>query len=136
MKLEGIFRLHTMQFRAEAESIEELLALASACDEINRAIELFAKRVGVPVEEVRFEYRRNVQGQHGRFDMLLLRAFKDGRVYSLSIGKTDNNPLGIYVSRNPERIRSFTPGEGDGASEPVIEETEAPADDDALFDPF
>lgn len=90
----GHFSIGDLAFSFEG-SLKELAHCQEIIREIDRAERRLHRASGS--ERVVLIYDRNLEGERGTFDKMRLRAYDDERNYTLDIGSTDNNPLGIYV---------------------------------------
>lgn len=80
-------------------SFEGTLKELAHCQEIVREIEEAEQRLrrASGTEEVVLIYDQGLESQRGTFDKMRLRAYSDAVNYTLDLGVTDTNPLGIYV---------------------------------------
>lgn len=76
-------------------SLKELARCQEIIREINQAEYRLKKASGS--DQVKVIYDQDLEGEQGTFDKMRLRAYDDSQNYTLDIGTTDNNPLGIYV---------------------------------------
>jgi hypothetical protein len=91
---EGHFTIGDLSFSFEGD-LKELAHCQEIIREIQRAEQRLRRASGS--EEVFLIYDRDLEGERGTFDKMRLRAYDDAKNYTLDIGVTDNNPLGIYV---------------------------------------
>jgi hypothetical protein len=80
-------------------SFEGTLKELAHCQEIVREIEEAEERLrrASGSEEVILIYDQDLESERGTFDKMRLRAYGDAVNYTLDLGVTDTNPLGIYV---------------------------------------
>jgi hypothetical protein len=80
-------------------SFEGTLKELAHCQEIIREIEEAEQRLrrASGTEEVVLIYDQDLESERGTFDKMRLRAYSDTVNYTLDLGVTDTNPLGIYV---------------------------------------
>jgi hypothetical protein len=80
-------------------SFEGTLKELAHCQEIIREIERAERRLrrASGTEKVFLIYDRDLEGERGTFDKMRLRTYGDGVNYTLDLGVTDTNPLGVYV---------------------------------------
>ncbi len=90
----GHFTIGDLSFSFDGD-LEEL----AHCQEIVREIKRAEKRLrqASGSQEVFLIYDQDLEGERGTFDKMRLRTYDDTNNYTLDIGVTDNNPLGIYV---------------------------------------
>jgi hypothetical protein len=91
---EGHFTIGDLSFSFEGD-LRELAHCQKIIREINRAEQRLRQASGS--QEVFLIYDQDLEGERGTFDKMRLRAYDDAKNYTLDIGVTDNNPLGIYV---------------------------------------
>jgi hypothetical protein len=91
---EGHFTIGDLSFSFEGD-LEELAHCQEIIREIQRAEQRLRRASGS--QEVFLIYDQDLEGERGTFDKMRLRAYDDANNYTLDIGVTDNNPLGIYV---------------------------------------
>ncbi|MFB6272256.1 MAG: hypothetical protein ABEL51_05105 [Salinibacter sp.] len=91
---EGHFTIGDLSFSFEGD-LKELAHCQEIIREIHRAERRLRRAAGA--EEVFLVYDRDLEGERGTFDKMRLRAYDDAKNYTLDLGVTDNNPLGIYV---------------------------------------
>lgn len=99
----GKFQIGDLEFSYDGD-LEEL----AHCQEIIREIRQAEYRLqrAASAEKVHLIYDRGLQGDHGTFDKMRLRSYDGPRNYTIDIGVTDNNPLGIYVGYD-ENIKVY-----------------------------
>ena len=90
----GHFTIGDLSFSFEGD-LKELAHCQEIIREIQRAEQRLRRAAGA--QEVRLIYDRDLEGERGTFDKMRLRAYDGSTNYTLDIGVTDNNPLGIYV---------------------------------------
>ncbi|WP_251965461.1 hypothetical protein [Salinibacter ruber] len=90
----GHFAIGDLSFSFEG-SLEELAHCQEIVREIERAEHRLRRASGA--EEVVVIYDQDLEGERGTFDKMRLRAYDDDHNYTLDLGVTDTNPLGIYV---------------------------------------
>ncbi|WP_263785574.1 hypothetical protein [Salinibacter grassmerensis] len=90
----GHFAIGDLSFSFEG-SLEELAHCQEIVREIERAEHRLRRASGA--EEVVVIYDQDLEGERGTFDKMRLRAYDDEHNYTLDLGVTDTNPLGIYV---------------------------------------
>lgn len=90
----GHFTIGDLSFSFEGD-LKELAHCQEIMREIRRAEQRLRRASGS--DRIVLIYDRNLEGERGTFDKMRLRAYDDTRNYTLDIGSTDNNPLGIYV---------------------------------------
>ena len=90
----GHFTIGDLSFSFEGD-LKELAHCQEIIREIQRAEQRLRRAAGA--KEVRLIYDRDLEGERGTFDKMRLRAYDGSTNYTLDIGVTDNNPLGIYV---------------------------------------
>lgn len=90
----GHFAIGDLSFSFEG-SLKELAHCQEIMREIRRAEQRLRRASGS--QEVFLIYDRDLEGERGTFDKMRLRAYDGSTNYTLDIGVTDNNPLGIYV---------------------------------------
>lgn len=90
----GHFTIGDLSFSFEGD-LNELAHCQELIREINRAEQRLRRASGS--QEVYLIYDQDLEGERGTFDKMRLRAYDDETNYTLDIGVTDNNPLGIYV---------------------------------------
>lgn len=90
----GHFTIGDLSFSFEG-NLQEL----AHCQEIMREIRRAERRLrrAADSERVVLIYDRNLEGERGTFDKMRLRTYDNTHNYTLDVGVTDNNPLGIYV---------------------------------------
>jgi len=95
-------------------SFEGTLKELAHCQEIVREIEQAEQRLrqASGAEEVFLIYDRDLESEHGTFDKMRLRAYGDAVNYTLDLGVTDTNPLGIYVGYD-QNIEVYDRASGD-----------------------
>jgi len=91
---EGHFTIGDLSFAFEGD-LEELAHCQEIIREIQRAEQRLRRASGS--QEVFLIYDQDLEGERGTFDKMRLRTYDDANNYTLDIGVTDNNPLGIYV---------------------------------------
>lgn len=99
----GKFQIGDLEFSYDGD-LEEL----AHCQEIIREFRQAEYRLqrAADTKEVRLIYDRDLEGDHGTFDKMRLRSHNGSRSYTIDIGVTDNNPLGIYVGYD-ENIKVY-----------------------------
>lgn len=90
----GHFTIGDLSFSFEGD-LKELAHCQKIIREIQRAEQRLRRASGS--QEVFLIYNQDLEGERGTFDKMRLRAYDDAKNYTLDIGVTDNNPLGIYV---------------------------------------
>lgn len=90
----GHFTIGDLSFSFEGD-LKELAHCQEIVREIKRAERRLRRASGS--QEVYLIYDQDLEGERGTFDKMRLRAYDDAKNYTLDIGVTDNNPLGIYV---------------------------------------
>ena len=90
----GRFTIGDLSFSFEG-SLKELAHCQEIVREIERAEHRLRRASGA--EEVVVIYDQDLEGERGTFDKMRLRAYDDEHNYTLDLGVTDTNPLGIYV---------------------------------------
>jgi len=90
----GHFTIGDLSFSFEGD-LNELAHCQEIIREIKRAERRLRRASGA--QEVYLIYDQDLEGERGTFDKMRLRAYDDAKNYTLDIGVTDNNPLGIYV---------------------------------------
>ena len=90
----GHFTIGDLSFSFEGD-LKELAHCQEIIREIQRAERRLRRASGS--QDVFLIYDRDLEGERGTFDKMRLRAYDDTTNYTLDIGVTDNNPLGIYV---------------------------------------
>lgn len=95
-------------------SFEGTLKELAHCQEIVREIEQAEQRLrqASGAEEVFLIYDRDLESDRGTFDKMRLRAHGDAVNYTLDLGVTDTNPLGIYVGYD-QNIEVYDRASGD-----------------------
>ena len=90
----GHFEIGDLSFTFDG-SLREL----AHCQEIIREIERAERRLrrASGADQVVMIYDQDLEGERGTFDKMRLRAYDDEHNYTLDLGVTDTNPLGIYV---------------------------------------
>lgn len=91
----GHFTIGDLSFSFEGD-LREL----AHCQEIMREIRQSEGRLkkASGVKSVVLVYDQDLEGERGTFDKMRLRAYDEEKNYTLDIGQTDTNPLGIYVA--------------------------------------
>ena len=90
----GHFTIGDLSFSFEGD-LKDLAHCQKIIREIQRAEQRLRRASGS--QEVFLIYNQDLEGERGTFDKMRLRAYDDAKNYTLDIGVTDNNPLGIYV---------------------------------------
>lgn len=90
----GHFTIGDLSFSYDGD-LEELAHCQEIIREIKRAEQRLRRASGS--QKVVLIYDRDLEGERGTFNKMRLRTYDDARNYTLDIGVTDNNPLGIYV---------------------------------------
>ncbi len=90
----GHFAIGDLSFSFEGD-LKELAHCQEIVREIKRAERRLREASGA--QEVFLIYDRDLEGERGTFDKMRLRAYDGSTNYTLDVGVTDNNPLGIYV---------------------------------------
>lgn len=90
----GHFHIGDLSFSFEG-TLKELAEVQSLMREFRRAEGRLKTASGS--DRVVVVYDDELEGEQGTFDKMRLRAYDDTCNYTLDIGNTDNNPLGIYV---------------------------------------
>lgn len=90
----GRFTIGDLTFELDG-SLKELAHCQAIIREINQAEYRLQRASGA--DEVKVIYDQDLEGERGTFDKMRLRAYDGALNYTLDIGTTDNNPLGIYV---------------------------------------
>lgn len=105
----GHFSIADLSFSFEG-TLEEL----AHCQEIVREIEQAEQRLrqASGAEAVFLIYDRDLESERGTFDKMRLRAYGDAVNYTLDLGVTDTNPLGIYVGYD-QNIEVYDRASGD-----------------------
>lgn len=90
----GHFSIGDLSFSFEGD-----LAELAHCQELIREIDQAEQRLhrASGSDRVVLIYDRDLEGERGTFDKMRLRAYDEENNYTIDIGETDNNPLGIYV---------------------------------------
>jgi len=93
--MKGIFQLADLTVQVEG-SIEELVDCQGIEREFKRACRKIREAAGE--EDVQIILDKNLESSEGReFSKVRLRAYSGGKNYTIDCGKTDDNPLGVYV---------------------------------------
>jgi len=92
--LTGHFTIGDLSFSFEG-SLKELAHCQEIIREIRRAEQRLRRAAGT--DEVVLVYDQDLESERGTFDKMRLRAYADTVNYTLDLGVTDTNPLGIYV---------------------------------------
>lgn len=95
----GHFNIADLSFSFEAD-LKEI----AHCQEIIREIreaEYDLQSVS-GAEKVYLVYNRDLEGERGTFDKMRLRAYDGEKSYTIDLGVTDTNPLGIFVAHDAE----------------------------------
>jgi hypothetical protein len=90
----GHFHIGDLSFSFEG-TVKELAHCQEIVREIDRAERRLRRASGA--EQVVVIYDQDLEGERGTFDKMRLRAYDDENNYTLDLGVTDTNPLGIYV---------------------------------------
>jgi len=90
----GRFSIGDLSFSFEGD-LTELAHCQELIREIDRAEQRLRRASGS--DRVVLIYDRDLEGERGTFDKMRLRAYDEENNYTIDIGETDNNPLGIYV---------------------------------------
>ena len=130
----GHFTIGDLSFSYDGD-LEELAHCQEIIREIKRAEQRLRRASGS--QKVVLIYDRDLEGERGTFNKMRLRTYDDARNYTLDIGVTDNNPLGIYVGydqnievydRDQEETWQIDPaGNRVDSSEERAESSEPPA---------
>jgi hypothetical protein len=105
----GHFTIGDLSFSFEGD-LKELAHCQEIIREIQRAEQRLRRAAGA--QEVRLIYDRDLEGERGTFDKMRLRAYDGSTNYTLDIGVTDNNPLGIYVGYD-QNIEAYDREQGE-----------------------
>lgn len=96
--MKGHYQIGDLTFTVEGD-LKELAHCQEIIREIRRAEYRLQKAAGS--DSVYLIYDQDLEGDRGTFDKMRLRTYGDNdHSYTLDIGSTDNNPLGIYVGRD------------------------------------
>jgi len=90
----GHFTIGDLSFSFDG-SLKELAHCQEIIREIERAEHRLRRASGA--DEVVVIYDQDLEGERGTFDKMRLRAYDDDHNYTLDLGVTDTNPLGVYV---------------------------------------
>ncbi|WP_103020243.1 hypothetical protein [Salinibacter altiplanensis] len=90
----GHFTIGDLSFSFEG-SLKELAHCQEIAREIERAEHRLRRASGA--DQVVVIYDQDLEGERGTFDKMRLRAYDDEHNYTLDLGVTDTNPLGVYV---------------------------------------
>jgi hypothetical protein len=90
----GHFHIGDLSFSFEG-TVKELAHCQEIIREIDRAEQRLRRASGA--EQVVVIYDQDLEGERGTFDKMRLRAYDDENNYTLDLGVTDTNPLGVYV---------------------------------------
>lgn len=90
----GHFTIGDLSFSFEGD-LNELAHCQEIMRELRRAEQRLRRAAGA--DRVVLIYDRNLEGERGTFDKMRLRTYDHENNYTLDVGVTDNNPLGIYV---------------------------------------
>lgn len=127
---QGHYTIGDLTFTFEG-SLKELAHCQEIMREIRQAEGRLKKHSGA--SQVKLIYDQDLEGEQGTFDKMRLRAHTSERNYTIDIGATDNNPLGVYVGhdtpvdvydREAERVGEIPVGaeevqwSGSGRSQP------------------
>lgn len=90
----GHFTIGDLSFSFDGD-LKEL----AHCQEIIREIRNaeYDLRSYSGADDVYLVYDDDLEGERGTFDKMRLRAYGNGKSYTIDLGVTDTNPLGIYV---------------------------------------
>jgi hypothetical protein len=88
----GHYTIGDLSFSFEGD-LTELAHCQEIIREIQRAEQRLRRAAGS--QEVFLIYDRDLEGERGTFDKMRLRAYDDATNYTLDLGVTDNNPLGV-----------------------------------------
>jgi hypothetical protein len=105
----GHFTIGDLSFSFEGD-LKELAHCQEIIREIQRAEQRLRRASGA--QEVLLIYDRDLEGERGTFDKMRLRAYDGSTNYTLDIGVTDNNPLGIYVGYD-QNIEAYDREQGE-----------------------
>ena len=92
--MKGHYRIGDLNFTIEA-TLKELAHCRQIIREIRKAE--YRLQQASDSDNVYLIYDQDLEGERGTFDKMRLRAYNDDHSFTLDIGSTDNNPLGIYV---------------------------------------
>jgi len=90
----GHFQIGDLSFSFEG-TVKELAHCQEIVREIERAEQRLRRASGA--ETVVVIYDQDLEGERGTFDKMRLRAYDEENNYTLDLGVTDTNPLGVYV---------------------------------------
>lgn len=129
--MKGIFQLADLTVQVEG-SIEELVDCQGVEREFDRACRKIRKAAGDA--DVQILLDKNLQSGEGReFSKIRLRAYSDGKNFTIDCGSTEDNILGVYVDwdapvevydRESETVEEVQPLES-GSSTPSQEGSKA-----------
>ena len=105
----GHFMIGDLSISFEGD-LKELAHCQEIIREIDRAEQRLRRASGA--QEVFLIYDRDLEGERGTFDKMRLRAYDGATNYTLDIGVTDTNPLGIYVGYD-QNIEVYDRDEGE-----------------------
>lgn len=99
----GHFTIGDLNFSFDGD-LKELAHCQEIIREIRQA-EYRLQRVA-DSDKVYLIYDQDLEGERGTFDKMRLRCYDDEHTYTLDIGVTDTNPLGIYVGHD-QNVRVY-----------------------------
>jgi len=105
----GHFQIGDLSFSFDG-TLKELAHCQEIVREIDRAEQRLRRASGV--ERVVVIYDQDLEGERGTFDKMRLRAYDDDNNYTLDLGVTDTNPLGVYVGYD-QNIEVYNRDSGD-----------------------
>jgi hypothetical protein len=105
----GHFTIGDLSFSFEGD-LNELAHCQEIMRELRRAEQRLRRAAGT--DRVVLIYDRNLEGERGTFDKMRLRTYDEENNYTLDVGVTDNNPLGIYVGYD-QHIEVYNRESGD-----------------------
>jgi len=134
----GIFQLADLTVQAEG-SMEELVEAQGVEREFSRACRKIREAAGDA--DVQILLDKDLESEEGRkFSKIRLRAYANGKNYTIDCGSTDENILGVYVpweapvevyDRETEEVEEVYPLQGDSPKqneEPVSDPQEPPSE--------
>jgi hypothetical protein len=124
----GHFTIGDLSFSFDGD-LKELAHCREIVREIERAEQRLRRASGS--QEVFLIYDQDLEGERGTFDKMRLRTYDDANNYTLDIGVTDNNPLGIYVAYD-QNIEAYNRDSGEAWQiDPEGNRVESTAQDEA-----
>jgi hypothetical protein len=111
MATQGHYRIGDLNFSFDG-TLKELAHVQEIIREIRQAEHRLLSATRADDPTVYLIYDQDLEGERGTFDKMRLRTYDGSKSYTLDIGVTDNNPLGIYVdSKQNVQVYSYDKGQ-------------------------